>query len=671
MTRSALTCRALLLLTLAAGHALWAQAPLQAAASSPTNAPAGTSSAAPRTSKPVSPHDAQTARDAYLAGAKLLERNDLPAAQREFERAADLDPATVSYTLGARLALEHRLTALVQQAGKARLLGQDKQAEMLLAQARLLDPENAIILQHAVPGPIASSFEAVPDGRETETDAPDPNEPWRNKQPGLAGPIQLHPSTTHHSLHLRGDLRTVMTQAFTQFGIRATFDDSVSPAATPQGLRFDLDDTTYAQAAPILLSMGRVFATPLDPTSVFIAVDNPANRGKFEHLFQETLYTPGLNPQQMGEVANVIRQVFDVRQLSMGNNAGAITLRAPAGTLDALNRTLSDLLDGSAEVLVDLRLYSVDITRNRNIGPNVPQQFGVYNVASAAQSLVSSNQTAVNQAVAQGLITLGSNPTNNLLLEAGFLVESGLAQSSLLTDTIGIFGKGLTLTGITESGSAGLTLSLNSSDTRALDDVQVRVSDRQTATFRAGTRYPITTSTYSTGLSGTNSAALAGASINGVSVSSLLNQYLGGNSAGTTIPQIQYEDLGITLKTTPNVQSSGNVTLHLDFKIEALAGSALNNIPILVSRQFVSDVTLGEGQTALMISSLSKTESTVVNGIPGLGELPGFQSITADNNRERDSSEIVVLLTPRLVRHRQTLTVGPRIPVSPSLDSSS
>ena len=668
MTRRTPHPRFLLLLTLAAARALTAQAPTLTA---PQSAPPAAASGQISRPKPVSPREAQAARNAYLAGAKFLDRGDLLAAQKEFESASRLDPSVLPYQIGVRLAIEHRLTALVQQAGKARLLGHDGEADTLLAEARTLDPENAIILQHAVPGRLPANFEPVLDSTNTPANPPDLNEPWREKDLPFAGPIQLRPGTERRSFHLRGDLRTVVSQVFTQFGIRTSFDDSVTPADTPQGVRFDLDDTTYAQAVPILMSMGRTFATPLDSTSVLIAVDNSANRQRLEHLFQETLYTPGLNPQQMGEITNVIRQVFDVRQLSMQNNAGNITLRAPAETLDALNRTLSDLLDGSAEVFVELRLYSVDITRNRGIGPNLPQQFGVYNVASAAQSLVTSNQSAVDQAVAQGLITLTANPVTNLLLEAGFLVESGLAQSSLLTDTIGLFGKGLTLTGLTSSSGAGLTLSLNSSDTRALDDIQVRVTERQKANFPVGTRDPITTSTYPTGLAGANAGALAGASINGVSVASLLNQYLGGNSTGTTIPQIQYEDLGISLKATPNVQPSGNITLHLDYKIEALAGSALNNIPVLASRQFVSDVTVGEGQTALMISTLSKTESTAVNGLPGLGELPGFQSITADTSRERDSSELVVLITPHLVRHRKAITVGPRIPVSPSLDSSS
>ncbi len=611
----------------------------------------------------VSAHAAHAARDEYLAGARLLDHNEVAAAQAKFEHAALLNPGVADYQIGARIAVEHRVTALVQQAGKATLLRQTAIAASLLQQAQALDPESAIVLQHAPePEQQESHFRSVP-ASSAGDDAMDPDDLPQNHVPGLAGPIVLLPNNSTQSFHVHADLETVARQIFTDFGIRPVFDESVKPAATSQGVRFDLDDTNYAQAVPILLSMGHLFLTPLDAHSVLLAADTTANRARLEHLYQETIYMPGLTPQQMGEVANVIRQVFDVRQLSMQNAAQNITLRAPAGTLDALNRTLADLLAGSAEVELDLRLYSVDTTRTRNIGPNLPQQFGVYNVNSAAQDLVSANQSTVNQAISQGAITLGTNSATNTILEALFLVQSGLASSSLLTDSIGFFGKGLGLTGLTESSGASFNFALNSSDTRALDAIQLRASDHQKAVFKAGTRYPIETAVYSSGVSSATSSALAGATINGVSVSSLLNQYLG-SSVNQTIPQFQYEDLGVTLEATPNVQSSGNITLHLDLKIEALAGSSEDNIPILASQRFASDVTVGEGQTALLLSSLSKTESVAVSGIPGLAELPGFQGISSDRNGARDTSEMVLTITPHLARHRPNLTIGPRIPIS-------
>ena len=101
----------------------------------------------------------------------------------------------------------------------------------------------------------------------------------------------------------------------------------------------------------------------------------------------------------------------------------------------------------------------------------------------------------------------------------------------------------------------------------------------------SGSKYPVTSSTYSSGLSSAALGALAGRSVNGVSASSLAQQLLGASSA-STIPIIQYEDLGITLKVTPSVLRSGLISVHVDMKIEALTGASLDNIPILTSRRF-------------------------------------------------------------------------------------
>ena len=174
----------------------------------------------------------------------------------------------------------------------------------------------------------------------------------------------------------------------TEFGLHVVFDDSVPR----EMLRFDLDDTSYAQAMPILLSMVRSFVIPLDSTSALVAKDTPENRDRLEPLLEETVYVPGSTPEQMGELGNLIKSVFEVKQVSVRNSSGDLVVRAPRETLAAINTTIDDLMQGNAQVVVDVKLYEVDRTRTRVIGPQLPQGFGVYNVASTAQSLVSSNR---------------------------------------------------------------------------------------------------------------------------------------------------------------------------------------------------------------------------------------------------------------------------------------
>ena len=589
---------------------------------------------------PVSQRQTEAAGKTYLEGVRLLQKNDLLAAETQFSKAFALNPGNPDYTRALSLTREYRVTALVQQAGKARLLGHPQEADTLFSQARALDPQNVIVTQHLDQGPVPAGFTPTLDATST---------------PVLTGPITLLPNASHQNFHLHSDIKRAITNVVTKYGIRPVFDSSV----TTQDVRFDLEDTPYNQVMPILLQMGRLFAVPLDASSIIIAKDTLENRARFERQLEETIYIPALTTEQMSELSNVVRNIFDLKQVSAQNSTGTLVVRAPESVLSAMNLTLADLIDGGSQVMLDLKLYAIDKARSRNIGTQLPQQIGVYNVQAEAHNLVNANQSLVNQAIASGLVPANSSDITLALA----LIASGLVKSALLSNTIGFFGGGITATGITTNVAPTFTLSLNSSDTRALEDIQLRIGDRQSATFRVGTRYPITTSTYSFGTSSATSAALAGININGVPAATLLAKLQGGG-AGSVIPQVQFEDLGITLKATPTVQKSNNVTIHLDLKIEALTGGILNNIPILASRQFTSDVTIADGQTALLVSGLSKTEAGAISGIPGLGELPGLQAAAADKTSELDSSELVLLMTPHIVRRRSSIISGPRIALS-------
>ena len=580
----------------------------------------------------------RAAEDAYLSGARLLDHNDLTGAELKFRRAVALNSSNRDYALALSLTHERHVTELIQQAGKARLLGQHEKAETLLAEARLLDPDNGIVGPRVDNGELPKAFHPE-------------IEPWIREDPAITGPVTLQPNPGQKSFHLHSDEQDVIRQVLSSYGIRPTFDESVQK----DDLRFNLDESSYQQAVPVLLNITHLFAVPMDAKSVFIAKDTPENRQRLERQLQETIYIPGMTNEEMDSFGTLIKNIFDIKEVTVGKSSGTLVIRAPQETLTYINLTLADLIDGGSEVLIDLQLYSVDTTKQRNIGAQLPQQAGIYNVNSAAQNIVSSNQDLVNQAIAQGLVPAGSS---NITIALA-LIASGLVQSTLLSNTVGFFGGGLTATGVTVNQFAAFNLSLSSSDTRALNDIQIRVGDRQTATFRIGERYPITTATYSSGVS--SSSVPPNTTINGVSVASLLNSAVGSTA---TIPQIQYEDLGLTLKATPTVQKSGAVKMHLDLKIEALNGASFNNIPLLISEQFASDVTVDDGETALMVSSLTKSESASLSGYPVLSELPGFQTATATRLTENDSSDLILLVTPHITRRRSNITVGPRIAIN-------
>jgi type II secretory pathway component GspD/PulD (secretin) len=603
----------------------------------------------------VKPADAERAEQAYLQGARLLEKQDLAAAETEFARAAKLNPAQTEYGLAAKLTRDHQISELTQQAARARLLGRSLEADRLLAEARAVDPTNELVLEHAGDGQMSSLGEG-PKVSFTPT-----------HQVSFLPPIQIQPKPGPETIHARGNSQQVIAQAATQYGLKTVFDSSLT--SEPGGLlRFDLEDSPYDRTMPLLFKMTHTFAVPLDRTTLLVAKDTQEERNRLERQVEESIYVPASTPEQLNELTNIIKNVFDVRQVAVAQESGTLLVRAPQPTLTAMNETLDDLIDGGSEVVVDLKLISIARTSTLNTGLQPPTSVGIFNAYAEASSIVSANQSLVSALLSSGGFVPTGNVVNDTILEALYLILSGAVSDSKLTGLIALIGHvpSATLTGVYLTSGATINFGLNTSDSRALDDLSVRVGDRQTTTLRVGEKYPITTATYSSGVSSSTASALAGVTINGQSASTLLNQYLG-SAANQTIPQVQYEDLGITLKVTPTVLKSGMVDTKIDLKIEALEGASLDNIPVLTSEVFTSDITVPDGSSAVMLSQLSRTESASISGLPGISELPGFQQTAADDLRERDSSELVLLITPHVVRHRSDLTASRRIPFSTSV----
>ena len=101
--------------------------------------------------------------------------------------------------------------------------------------------------------------------------------------------------------------------------------------------------------------------------------------------------------------------------------------------------------------------------------------------------------------------------------------------------------------------------------------------------------------------------------------------------AVVTIPQIQYEDLGLTLKATPTVQKSGAIRLRSSSRSRpSRAGLAQQHSRPRQSSSIGSEVTVNDGDTALLVSTRDPHEvSQQSAAFPAWANLPGFQTATA------------------------------------------
>ncbi len=664
-----LRCASWAVVLLACQPLLYAQTapglPNNAASSSTAPSPLGKAAPAtpPEKQKPETSRHAREADDAYIAGARSMEHDDVVTAEKHFARALQLDPSHTEYAVAIAIARQHHVVQLVHQASEARLKGDAVTATRLIAEAQKIDPKSNLVTQHlsdiATLAGTGAARNAALQGHPAITDDTTAGRmsivPGDTDPSGLAGPINLQFKPGKQSFHFRSDVQDVMRKVLTSYGISPTFDSSVLPQST----RLDIDNVAWPQALFAAQMVSNTFIVPLDSKSVLVLKDTPENRTSYEHLLAETVFLPALTPTQMSDMGNLVRTLFGVKQATVQTQGESLSIRAPQPTLNAINHMLDDLLDGGSELLLEMHLYEVDRSRTQNTGLSLPQQATVFNVDSEAQNILNTNQSLINQLIASGAIQAG-----NIGEEIAALVRAGACGASVLCQPFATFGGGLTQSGLGFSG-ATINLALNSSSARSLDDVQMRVGDHQTAIFRSGTSYPIVTSSYS-GIgvgTGTNTSAL----LNSLGLTQQQLSALGITNASAAIgaqpiPQVQYEDLGLTLKASPVIQMTGDVSLHFDLKLEALSGASLDGNPVLISRQFTSDITTKEGTSTVIASSMSKTESTALSGLPGFTELPGFFDNTlTDNNNQVDTQELVLIVTPHIIRRRRDQLASPML----------
>jgi hypothetical protein len=570
--------------------------------------------------------DKRRAAKLYIAASKLFMERKFEEAMKEFEQAAELDPTHADYKLAAGVARGHLVTALIQQAAKDRLTGNEAGARTALERARALDPDNIEVAQHL-------------DDLADDATRSEPRSLYEQSGKQLAGPPQLEPTRGAHSFHMHRDSKQVITDVFKAYGITPMIDSSVHATS----MRFDVDDLEFAQAANVVSLATNTFFVPVDAHRALIAENTPTSRTEFLPEDTETVYLTGLNDDEMNDVLSVAKNIFAMPHASLATTSRALLLRAPDRTLEAFNTMLQSLLDGRSQVVLDVRMIQVAHTGQRNTGVQLPQTMTAFNVLAEEQSLLNQNASLVQQIISSGLA-----PANDPLAILGILIASGAVPSSLLQNGFAVFGGGITQSAL-ELGTFNVQLNLNASDSRELDDVQLRLGDGEKGTLKLGEKYPIQTASY--GSAGPSlPAGLAGLSAPGTSGS--LGSLLSSLTSAPPIPQVQYQDLGLTLTVTPKALRDNDVALTVDMKLDALSGTFVNGNPILDNRAYSGVVTLKEGEATVVATELDKSQSRAISGTPGLSEIPGLNNVT-DKNIQTNYATLVIVMTPHVVRGPQ------------------
>jgi general secretion pathway protein D len=554
------------------------------------------------------------AKSAYVKGLKLEKDKKTQAAYEQLDKAAELAPRNIEYITARELLRQQLVSDHMQRGNKALLTGNQATAIADFREALHLDPDNQFAqerLQDAI-------------GRTAPTTAEHP------RVLKDAGEVRTDPNNNLASFHFRGDTKDLLGSVASVYGLTAIIDDSLMS----RHVRFDLGEADFYAAMGAACAVAHCFWSPVSAREIIIAADNPENRRRFERMVLRTFYIPGATtPQELNEIVSLLRAVFEIRFVTVQQTGGIIEVRAPQATMDAATKVLEGLDNKRPQILLDVNVYEVSHSVMRSFGLHIPNQFNLFNIPAAALVALGGQnvQDLINQLISGG----GINQAGSQAVSA-LLAQLGSQQNSIFSQPLATFGGGLSLFGLSLD-VASISASLNQSSVKSLEHATMRVSQGNEGSLHIGTRYPILNASFAP-------------VFNTPQISSVIQN----NSFAAAFPSFNYEDLGLTIKTKPLVTSGQSVSLDVDMQVRTLGTASLNGVPVISNREYKGSINLADGEPAVVAGSVSTSEQRSLSGIPGFGQVPLLNKISASNTVQNSDDELLVVITPQVISAPQS-----------------
>ncbi len=542
------------------------------------------------------PAIADKAKDLYAKGEDAEARQQYEAAYDFFRQAYDLKPKNLRYRASFERVRFEAGASLVHQGQKLREDGKLDDALAAFQKALTIDPASFIAKQE-----LNRTLKMINDQRNPAPRAAGPPSELRRAVEEAGGPVELAPISnvpvTLKMLNQKSDVvyRTVGQLA----GINVLFD----PDYTPRPINVELNGVSLQEALEISALESKTFWRPVTSNTIFVAADNPAKRKELEQSVLKTFYLTNISqPTELQDVVNAIRAVLDVQRVQQLLSQNAVIVRGTPDQVALAQKIVDDLDKARPEVIVDIAVMQVSKDRSRTLGLNPP--------TSATVTLQSNlnNTTTPTTNPTTGITTPSTGGTNGINLNS-------LANLNATDFQVTI-------------PSANLSALMNASDTKLLQNPQIRALDGQKASLKIGDKVPVATGSFQPG-------------IGGVGINPLVNT------------QFQYLDVGVNIDITPRIHANGEVTLKILMDVSAVTGqSNIGGIsqPIIGQRKIEHEIRLKDGEANLLGGIMEDQQTKSLSGIPGLAQIPILRYLFGQTTQDHSQNEIVFAIVPHIIR---------------------
>jgi general secretion pathway protein D len=539
----------------------------------------------------VLPAIADKAKSFYQKAQDAEARQNYEAAYDLYKQAYDLKPKDLRYRTSFERMRSKAAMTIVHQGQVLRDEGKLQEALAEFQKAGQIDPSLFSAQQE-----MKRTLQMIEDARNPPPQAAGPPIGLERKIREAAGPVELAPiSNVPITVKLTEDSKVIYQTVGQLAGINVLFD----PDYTSRRIKVELNGVTLEEALEITALESKTFWRPVTGNTIFVAQDNPAKRKELEQSVLKTFYLSNLSqPTELQDVVNAIRAVLDVQRVQQLLSQNALVVRGTPDQIALAEKLVDDLDKARPEVIVDIAVLQISKDKSRTLGLSPPTSATVTlqaNVGTTTPSTTTTTTTTTASTSGLELNTLGN------LNATDFQVSIG---------------------------SANLSAVLGDSDTKMLQNPQVRALDNQKATLKIGERVPVATGSFQPG-------------IGGVGINPLVNT------------QFQYLDVGVNIDVTPHVHGDREVTLKISMEISSVVGqSSIGGIsqPIIGQKKIEHEIRLRDGESSMIGGILDDSETKSLAGIPGLAQIPILRYLFGQVTQDHEQDETVFVITPHVVR---------------------
>ena len=545
----------------------------------------------------ILPAIADKAKNIYQKGQDAEARQNYEVAYGFYKQAYDLKPKDLRYRASFERMRFKAAATIVHRGQGLRDEGKLQEALAEFQRAAQIDPSLFIAQQE-----LKRTQQMINDATNPPPQAAGSPSSLQRKIKEAGGPVELAPiSNVPITVKLTEDSKVIYQTVGQLAGINVLFD----PDYTSRRIKVELNGVTLEEALQITALESKTFWRPVTGNTIFVAQENPAKRKELEQSVLKTFYLSNLSqPTELQDIVNAIRAVLDVQRVQQLLSQNALVVRGTPDQIALAEKLVDDLDKVRPEVVVDIAVMQVSKDKSRTLGLSPPTSATV-----TLQSNINTTSTTT------GTTTSGTGAT----------VTQSSGANGINLNTLG----NLNATDFQVTiPSANLSAVMSDSDTKMLQNPQVRALDNQKATLKIGERVPVATGSFQPG-------------IGGVGINPLVNT------------QFQYLDVGVNIDVTPHVHADREVTLKIAMEISSVVNQAnIGGIsqPVIGQKKIEHEIRLRDGESSLIGGIFDDSQTKSLSGIPGLAQIPILGYFFGQKTQDHSQDETVFAITPHIIR---------------------